>query len=64
MEDSISFFYDKENNYLVDENDFMVFSPFMYITPNEFLLFRILKKDMYFENTKLKLVVELIYPKK
>jgi len=43
----IVMFYDYENNYFIDENGFIIYELFRYITPNELLLFKQTNEDLF-----------------
>ena len=40
-------FYDYENNYFVDENGFVIYELFRYITPSELLTFKTTNEDLF-----------------
>lgn len=43
----IVMFYDYENNYFIDENGFIIYELFKYITPNELLQFKQTNEDLF-----------------
>lgn len=43
----IVMFYDYENNYFIDENGFIIYELFRYITPNELLQFKQTNEDLF-----------------
>lgn len=43
----IVMFYDHENNYFVDENGFIIYELFKYITPSELLTFKTTNEDLF-----------------
>ena len=61
VEEHIYFFYNHEENLLVDENGFRVYSIYEYITPNELLLFKHHQQDWAFLSRKGDMIVELIW---
>lgn len=55
-EDHVTLYYDEHNNILIDEDGFIVFDIYEYITPNELALFKKSKVWMIFRN------IELVWP--
>lgn len=56
-----TFYYDRDENYLFDEFDNVVYNIYNYITPNDFMLFKVKQEDMIVR-TRRGLVIELLYP--
>lgn len=56
-----TFYYDRDENYLFDEFGNVVFNIYNYITPNDFMLFKVKQKDMIVR-TRRGLDIELLYP--
>lgn len=63
QDDAIGLFYDVCNNVFIDEDGFVVFGIFEFITPNDLYLFRQREKYMVVNHRSLSGVVcELYYP--
>lgn len=56
-----TFYYDIDENYLFDEFGNVVYNIYNYITPNDFMLFKVKQEDMIVR-TRRGLDIELLYP--
>ena len=57
----MSLFYYSEENYFVDEDGFVIYDPFAFITPGELSIFKRDQETCYFPRGEFG-VVEVLYP--
>jgi hypothetical protein len=56
----ITFFYNKDNNVMVDEGGYVMFNIFSYVTPSQLAMFKETKEHMSFKGVN-GIRIELIY---